>query len=229
MEKESKLVKRMHFVLAACKHCGLQEYSCKHSRKDFRQSQLVAMLVFKQETEKDYRTAVEFFGEMPRVYEAISLKKLPHFTTLQKALARFPPALLEEILAFAALLAVYGNCLHFKDSLEPQDASFDGTGLFLTNASRYFQERLKRKVSARHFLHSVVGTFVAFLLIFCAKQRREQPAAIVQQGKISLPEMIWQGPFKAPEAALFTCRGSAKLPCEHLSYRVITWLQTSLL
>jgi hypothetical protein len=89
MEKENRLVKTMRLTLEACQHYGLQEYSCKNSRKDFKQSQLVACLVFKQEVGKRYRETIEFLEVMPCVSKAIGLKKTPHYTTLQKALARF--------------------------------------------------------------------------------------------------------------------------------------------
>ena len=190
MKQESRLVKQIRFVLAACQHYGLQDYSCKHSRKDFRQSQLVALLAFKQEIEKPYRETAIYAGEMPRIAEALQLQKLPHFTTMQKALKRFSRSLLEDILGYAALIAVYGDSLR-SNIREAQDASFDGTGYFLTSASRYFQERLKRKTKAKHFLHSVIGVLTSFLLIFCSKQKRgpanDSPALIPLLNESVLP------------------------------------------
>jgi len=172
MEKDSRLVKTMRLTLEACQHYGLQEYSCKHSRKDFKQSQLVACLVFKQEVGKRYRETIEFLELMPCVSKAIGLNKTPHYTTLQKALARFTAKRLEEIIEYVALLAVYGNTVNFKSVWKAQDASFDGSGYFLTNASYYYQQRIKKKVKAKHFLHSVIGVLTQFLLVFCTKQKR---------------------------------------------------------
>jgi len=64
---------------------GLSLYSCPVSRKDFTQPQLFALLVLRQFFQADYRKTVRFVAEWAELREALDLKKVPHWTTLEKA------------------------------------------------------------------------------------------------------------------------------------------------
>jgi len=64
---------------------GLSLYSCPVSRKDFTQPQLFALLVLRQFIQADYRKTVHFVAEWAELREALDLKKVPHWTTLEKA------------------------------------------------------------------------------------------------------------------------------------------------
>lgn len=64
---------------------GLSLYSCPVSRKDFTQPQLFALLVLRQFFQADYRKTVLFVAEWAELQEALGLKKVPHWTTLEKA------------------------------------------------------------------------------------------------------------------------------------------------
>lgn len=64
---------------------SLAPYSDKHSRKDFIQAQLFAMLALRQYFKTDYRGAMQMVKEWSDLREVLELRKVPHWTTLQKA------------------------------------------------------------------------------------------------------------------------------------------------
>lgn len=63
----------------------LDPYSCARSRKDFTQPQLFALLALRQFFQADYRKTIEFVAEWAELQGVLQLKKIPHFTTIQKA------------------------------------------------------------------------------------------------------------------------------------------------
>lgn len=64
---------------------GLAAYSTKFSRQDFTQAQHFAMLVLRQFFKADYRKTTQMICEWSDLREILELKKVPHYTTLQKA------------------------------------------------------------------------------------------------------------------------------------------------
>ena len=74
---------------------ALPAYSHPCSPKTFTQHQLFAMLALKEFMRCDYRKATALLQDCPELCEAIGLKEVPHYTTLQKAskrLLRLTPA-----------------------------------------------------------------------------------------------------------------------------------------
>jgi len=69
----------------------LSPYSCKYSRKDYTQHQLLTRILFKEYRNEDYRTVIWNLGEMDRIRAVLGLTTIPHFTTLQKFLFRIKP------------------------------------------------------------------------------------------------------------------------------------------
>jgi len=66
----------------------LPAYSHQCSPKKFTQHQLFACLVLKAFLKTDYRGVVEHLSDCSDLREAIELKRVPHFTTVQKAAQR---------------------------------------------------------------------------------------------------------------------------------------------
>ena len=64
---------------------ALAPYSNKYSRRDFVQAQHFAMLVLRQFFKADYRKTTEMISEWSDLRDVLSLEKVPHYTTLQKA------------------------------------------------------------------------------------------------------------------------------------------------
>src|ERR1043165_484254 len=67
---------------------ALAPFSSRFSRRDFYQAQLFAILVLRQFFKTDYRGIVQLLIDLSDLSRALELKKIPHFTTLQKAEAR---------------------------------------------------------------------------------------------------------------------------------------------
>ena len=72
----------------AVARAALPAHSCKFSRKDFTQHQLVALLAVKAFLRTGYRGLVAYLRDWAELREALGLSKVPHFTTAQKALRR---------------------------------------------------------------------------------------------------------------------------------------------
>jgi hypothetical protein len=67
---------------------ALRPFSSRFSRRDFSQAQLFAILVLRQFFKTDYRGIVQLLADLSDLCHALELKKIPHYTTLQKAEAR---------------------------------------------------------------------------------------------------------------------------------------------
>jgi hypothetical protein len=67
---------------------ALPPYSDLRSRHDFTQAQIFTILTLRQFFKTDYRGIVRILQEHQNIKDALGLKKLPHFTTLQKAQQR---------------------------------------------------------------------------------------------------------------------------------------------
>lgn len=67
---------------------GLPTYGSSRSRHDFTLPQLFAIMALRQFFKTDWRGIVQLLADLPTLREALHLKKLPHFTTVQKAQQR---------------------------------------------------------------------------------------------------------------------------------------------
>lgn len=64
---------------------SLDPYSSPFSKHDFKQAQLFAILVLRQFFKADYRGIVQMLLDLSDLRKVLELKKVPHYTTLQKA------------------------------------------------------------------------------------------------------------------------------------------------
>jgi hypothetical protein len=113
-------------------------YSCIFSRKDYTQPQLFACLVLKEFLQLDYRKVSALLRDAPDLAAVIELKKVPHFTTLQKAADR--------LLAFRPARRLLDKTIHLAkwQGKLPRSvplAALDGTGLESRHASSYYVKR----------------------------------------------------------------------------------------
>jgi hypothetical protein len=114
---------------------SLPAYSHFCSPKKFTQHQLFACLVLKSFLQLDYRGVVVHLADCPSLMEAIGLKQIPHYTTLQKAAVR----LLNVPTARRLLATTVGQ--HMKRRRRVPQAAIDSTGLASSSASSYFVRR----------------------------------------------------------------------------------------
>ena len=120
-------------ALAAGKE-AFSDYSHVYSPRKFTQPQLFACLVLKEFERKDYRGVCQLLADCSDLREAIGLKAVPHFTTLQKAgrrLLRRPHV--RRLIADTARHARGGKRVPY--------AAVDSSGFDVRHASRYFVVR----------------------------------------------------------------------------------------
>ena len=117
----------------------LPAYSSHYSRRDFTCAQHFACLVLKSFFRTDYRGIVAILADLPDLLHLLELKKVPHFTTLQKAHARiltFGPA--NQLLDTTVRRAL-GETPHVEL------AAGDSTGIDSSQISPYFIKRRSPK------------------------------------------------------------------------------------
>jgi hypothetical protein len=88
MYKTTKSPRKVLLVAHAVAVEALAAYSHLFSPRKFTQHQLFAVLVLKEFMRCDYRKVAALLDDCPDLCEAIGLKKVPHFTTIQKASKR---------------------------------------------------------------------------------------------------------------------------------------------
>ncbi len=115
----------------------LADFAPKFAPKKFTPPQLFACLIIKAHLGCTYRKVEELLTLMPRVREAIGLRGVPRFTTLQAFADR--PGVLAII---DGVLATIGRA---GAKFLPQQAALDGTGLEVTSASAHFVSRAGRQ------------------------------------------------------------------------------------
>lgn len=141
----------------------LPNYSSKFSRKDFTQPQLLAIAAIKQRTNEDYRDTVDAISS--DMADAIGLKKIPHFTAVQKFIKRLNTKILDLLIALVALLIIGEKLIHGAK------IAIDSSGYPSSHASSYYVRRIKRKPTHKSFLK---GSFVCDTvnqMIVCSKPR----------------------------------------------------------
>jgi hypothetical protein len=117
---------------------ALPLYSHRNSPKKFTQHQLFACLVLKNFLKTDYRGVVAHLADSPSLIETLGLKRVPHFTTLQKAARRLLTSARARRLLDATVRLQMGRKRRVKCS------AIDSTGLECSAASGYFVRRRSR-------------------------------------------------------------------------------------
>jgi len=104
--------------------------------------------LFKESRKEDYRTVVSNLEEMDRIRDALGLKTIPHFTTLQKFFSRIKP------IYFNLLLKSTLKIFYFPDdriSITAIDSSRFTSGY----CSHYYSERTGK--IRKHFLKTTIS------------------------------------------------------------------------
>lgn len=149
-------------ALAAGKE-AFSDYSHKFSPKKFTRPQLFACLVLKEFENKDYRGVWQLLIDCSDLRNAIELKTVPHYTTIQKASRR-----LLELDRVRRLIDITYTRIHRRPKIV-QHAAADSSGFDAHHTSRYFvwrtsgakkQKGPKKRTSYKRFgkLMLVVNT-----------------------------------------------------------------------
>jgi hypothetical protein len=151
MSATSKSPKAVILTALAVARRSLPAYSHRYSPKTFTQHQLFACLVLKNFLKTDYRGVVSLLNDTPFLATVLELKRIPHFTTVQKASKR----LLTQGRVRRLLDVTVKRRLGRRQRV--RRAAIDSTGLECTAASGYFVRRRTRvsqpwkKVEYHHY------------------------------------------------------------------------------
>lgn len=130
-KKETFLIKFAKNILKALKIREVRLYGNKFSKKTYTLHQHIVLLAL-----REYRNGMgyeRFCNELPdyaALIEFLGLKKIPHFTTLQKVSQRLGSDLLDSIILGFARKAKFR-------------AGIDSTGLSLQHSTYYYEKRLE--------------------------------------------------------------------------------------
>ena len=138
MSTSSKSPRMVALAALAVAEERLPAYAHRFAPKTYTQHQLFACLVLKRFHRTDYRGIVAILGDNPTLCQAIGLKQVPHFTTLQKASHRLLTLPQVRKLLERSVDLAMGRRRRVKL------AAADSTGLETHHVSRYFVRRRER-------------------------------------------------------------------------------------
>jgi hypothetical protein len=138
MATTSKSPKRILQVTHQLGKSRLRTYSHKFSPKTFTLPQLFVCPVLKEFLRLDYRKLSALLEDAPTLAATIELKKVPHFSTFQKASARLLVSRRVQLLLDETIEAASAHSVMRK---RVALAAVDGTGFESRHISTYFVRR----------------------------------------------------------------------------------------
>ncbi len=149
----TKLVKDGMIVL---KRMQVPLYSSNYSKKTYTIHQHLLCLCIKEIQKQSYRDCRDFLDEFDNLQEALGLTQVPHYTTPQKCLQRFPPRWYRFLLRQLTLVVK-----------SRASAVIDGTGVMQTTASFSYIKRIGRRIRKRDYFKVliIIDPLDGFILI----------------------------------------------------------------
>jgi hypothetical protein len=138
-KEESRYIRMVRAIFKVCKRQRIPLYSSKYSRKDYTLWQHIALLALMQRIRKSYREFVDdLLTVANRLVRALGLRRIPHFTSLEKFLLRVPSGLLERVMGgFLSLTRVRKQVL-----------GLDSSGFSPHHASYYYALKVRRDIDS---------------------------------------------------------------------------------
>ena len=124
-----------HLVEKLCWLSNIKNTKSVFSKQMYGNIKLVFLVAYKEKLNCSYRRFVEICDEN-NVQRMLCLKRIPHFTTLQKFVKRTNKQLFETLVRACRKLLKLKNIT----------AAIDGTGFSNTNPSHYFIKRIDGKI-----------------------------------------------------------------------------------
>ena len=106
----------------------LNKYSSHFSKHDFTQPALFTLLAVKIYTRSTYRQIIDLLELSNKIQEYLHLKKVPHYTTLQKFFQRLPTAVLQEL----------NKQILINHQINGEIIALDGSGFTNDYADKYY-------------------------------------------------------------------------------------------
>ena len=113
---------------------ALPEYSCKFSRKDFTQHQLLVLVLLRVKLKKTYRNFKDLL-EIIKHEELLGLKKIPNFTTIDKFFLRKKNC-------------VFSLLLKLSSKSSGKVYAMDATGFDRRHSSRHYTKRCGMRIKS---------------------------------------------------------------------------------
>jgi len=157
----NKLLNILDFSQILLEKLQIPLYSKQHSGKTFNNHQLFKLLVLKSYLGMDYRRFIEFL-EISEIPTLIGLKRIPHYTTLQKFSTRQKIQELEKLILESCSLA----------KKKCKNVGIDATGMSLDFASKHYAKRIEKPFLRRDFLKLNMFMDLDNLMILSAKIRK---------------------------------------------------------
>jgi hypothetical protein len=127
------------------KRMNVPLYSSKYSKKTYTVHQHLLCLCIKETQQQSYRDCRDFLGEFDNFQEALGLTQVPHHTTPQKCLQRFPPRWYKMFLKQLICLVK-----------SRANAVIDGTGIMRAHASFSYITRIRKKIKRRDYFKIIL-------------------------------------------------------------------------
>jgi len=158
-----KFKKFSKIVAKLCIFGEIPVYFSKFSNKIFTNIQHLFLLVAKENTTYGYRKFVESLYDS-KIPQYISLKRIPHFTTLQKFASRLEAKLLEKLIFMT------------RNLFKKQGTFFgaDSTGMELDHASSHYCKRIDRIKPVKGFvnLNALSDLYNKIILVTKIRKKR---------------------------------------------------------
>ncbi len=163
-KKFSKIVDQI------CEICNIPKFFRYVQKKTYTNYQHLFLLVAKEHSKYDYRTFIESLYDS-KIPQYIGIKKIPHFTTLQKFAQRLPAIIVDRLIFSTRKFFQQGKIL-----------GADSTGLELDHASSHYCKRIDREKPVKGFVNLNMICDVKNKNILVTKIRKKRRSDITDFG-----------------------------------------------
>ncbi|VVB61220.1 Uncharacterised protein [uncultured archaeon] len=125
--------------LAACKAARIRNYSCKKSKKMYKQSQLISVYALMKYLRQTFRGIISILEIMPKLLDLLGLKQIPHFTTVQKFVQRFDK--INKLISIRKPIDII---------------AIDASGFSSDYASKYYADRIKGESLVKNYVKNSI-------------------------------------------------------------------------
>ncbi|MEI6292304.1 MAG: IS5 family transposase [Methanomicrobiales archaeon] len=139
----SRNIRFIRAAISVVKATRITPYSCKYSKKNYTQYQLLVLILFKDYRNQHYRDFIEDIEDMESIQKELDLIAVPHFTTLQKFFCRIKTLYLRY--AFRKTLDLF-----YSDNDSIPVTAIDSSGFTSGYSSHYYSVRTGK--IRKHFL-----------------------------------------------------------------------------